>query len=326
VHDEVFLTGATGFVGGHVLSALLDHGYQVRALARDGQARVTEQPGCTIVRGDLRDPGGLVDALRSCRYLVHTAAMYSFAPRDRESISDVNVRGTEGLLEAARIAGIERAVVTSSSAAVGPASASGPATEQNWADSHHTASAYHQSKVLQERVALAARLPVITVLPTAPLGADDHRPTPTGRMVLDVMRGRIWGTLGGGMNLVDVDDVAWAHVAALEHGRARQRYLAGGVNLSLAELWRLIASVAGRAAPRVRIPYVVAALAGATDELRCRATGADPRVPLEGVRMGRLQMYVSSAKATNEFGYRASPILPAIERAVAWYRTHGYAA
>lgn len=106
----------------------------------------------------------------------------------------------------------------------------------------------------------------------------------------------------------------------------RERYLAGGVNLSLAELWRLIASVAGRAAPRVRIPYALAALAGAADELRCRATGAEPRVPLEGVRMGRLHMYVSSVKATNELGYRVSPIVPAIERAVAWYRAHGYAA
>ena len=326
MQDEVFLTGATGFVGGHVLSALLDRGYQVRALARDGQSRMTEQPGCTIVRGDLRDPGALVDALRGCRYVVHTAAMYSFAPRDRESIRDVNVRGTEGLLEAARIAGVERAVVTSSSATVGPARASVPATEEDWADAHQAASAYHESKVVQERAALAARIPVVTVLPTAPLGPGDHRPTPTGRMVLDVMSGRIWGILGGGMNVVDVDDVAWAHVAALERGRARQRYLAGGVNLSLAELWRLIAAAAGRAAPRVRIPYALAALAGAADELRCRATGGDPRVPLEGVRMGRLQMHVSSAKAGEELGYRASPILPAIERAVAWYRAHGYAA
>ena len=324
MHDEVFLTGATGFVGSHVLAALVEQGYQVRALTRDGS--LTEKQGCTVARGDLRDPGGLVDAMQGCRYLVHTAAMYSFAPRDRASIMDVNVRGTQGLLEAARVAGVERAVVTSSSAAVGPATASGPATEAEWADSHHAASAYHQSKVLQERAALAARIPVITVLPTAPMGSGDHRPTPTGRMVLDVMKGRIWGTLGGGMNVVDVDDVAWAHVAALEHGRPRQRYLAGGVNLSLAELWRLIAAAAGRAAPRVRIPYALAAAAGAVDELRCRATGAEPRVPLEGVRMGRLHMYVSNARAQDELGYRPSPVVPAIERAVAWYRAHGYAA
>jgi len=325
--DElVFLTGATGFVGAHVCDALLARGYQVRALVRHDSPALDAREGCTTVRGDVRGSGELVPALRGCRYVVHTAAMYSFAPRDRRLMHEVNVGGTRGLLEAARIAGVERAVVTSSSAAVGPAHGARLATERDWAQPDHATSAYHQSKVLQERAALAARIPVVTVLPTAPLGPGDHKPTPTGRMVLDVMHGRIWATLGGGMNAVDVRDVAQAHVLALQRGRARERYLVGGVNLSLAELWQLIASAAGRPAPRLRIPYALAAGIGIADEVRCRVTSADPVVPLEGVRMGRLRMHVSSDKAAAELGHQASPLVPAIQRAVSWYREYASAA
>lgn len=322
--DTVFLTGASGFVGGHVLDALLERGYAVRALVRDGG--VPGRDRCEQVAGDLAAPGALVPLLRGCRYLVHTAAVYSFAPRDRAQLQAINVRGTIGLLEAARIAGVERAVVTSSSAAVGPAKGLRPAQESDWASPHHTASAYHASKVLQERAALAARIPVVTVLPTAPIGPGDARPTPTGRMVLDVMRGRMPAFLAGGMNAVDVDDVARVHVLALEHGKPRERYIAGGVNLTLAELFAVIARAAGRRAPRRRMPYPVAFAAAAVDELRSRLTGAAPRVPLEGVRMGRLMMYASSEKATSELGYQPHPIAPAIDGAVRWYRAHGYAA
>jgi dihydroflavonol-4-reductase len=278
------------------------------------------------VRGDLRRPGDLVDAMRGCPYMVHTAAVYSFTLTDRGDMEEVNVQGTRGLLQAAHIAGVERAVVTSSSAAVGAATNSVPATESQWGNSDDSASVYHRSKVLQERVALRAPLAVTTLLPTAPVGEGDHRPTPTGRMVLDVMQGRMWGTLGGGMNVVDVRDVARAHVLALERGQPGERYLAGGVNVSLLELFSLIARVAHRRAPRVRVPYALAVVIGGIDGVRCRLLGGTPRVPLEGVRMGREHMYVSSEKAQHELGYTSSPIQPAIERAVAWFRDHGYAA
>lgn len=323
--DSVFLTGATGFVGGHVLAALLERGYRVRALVREGRS-LPARDGCEPVRGDLTTTGALVPALRDCRFLVHTAAVYSFAARDRAAIRRINVAGTRGLLEAARIAGVERAVVTSSSAAAGPAHAGRPADERDWASAHGAASTYHASKVAQERAALAARVPVVTVLPTAPLGAGDRRPTPTGRMVLDVMRGRVPAFLDGGMNVVAVEDVARAHVLALERGTVRERYIAGGVDMSLAELFRLIAAAAGRAAPRLRMPYALALAAAAADELRSRIARTEPAIPLEGVRMGRLPMYASSAKAERDLGYRATAVEPAIERAVRWYRDHGYAA
>jgi dihydroflavonol-4-reductase len=319
---DVFLTGASGFVGSHVLDALLVRGYRVRALVR----RPMELPhGVIAVEGELRSPASLLPALRGCRYLVHTAALYSFSARDGKAIAETNVRGTEGLLETARVAGVERAVVTSSSSTLPPARRSRPVTERGWAEPQSEATTYHASKLHQERAALSARIPVVSVLPTAPVGPRDRRPTPTGRIVLDLLRGRTPATLRGGMNVVAVEDVAAAHVMALEAGRPRERYIAGGVNLSLAELWRLILRAAGRRAATFPLPYAIAASAARVDQLRVRFTGAEPTVPLEGVHMGRLEMYSTSAKAIGELGYRPSSIGAAIDRAVRWYRENGYA-
>jgi dihydroflavonol-4-reductase len=322
VQGDVFLTGASGFVGSHVLQALLARGYRVRALVRDSAFALP--PGVIAVSGDLRAPASLVPGLRGCRFLVHTAALYSFSPRDGETIAEVNIRGTEGLLDAARIAGVERCVVTSSSSALAPAVGSRPVDERSWAEPR-SGLTYHGSKLLQERAALSATTPVITVLPTAPVGPGDRRPTPTGGIILDLLRGRMPATLRGGMNVVAVEDIATAHVLALERGRPRERYIAGGVNLSLAEFWRLISRAAGRRARSFPFPYAIAAAAARADGLRVRITGGVPAVPIEGVHMGRLQMYSSSAKAVDELGYRPTSVGAAIERAVGWYRANGYA-
>ena len=320
---DVFLTGASGFVGSHVLTALLRNGYRVRALARGDWE---PPPGVIAVTGDLRSPGSLVPAMHGCRYAMHTAALYSFSPRDRETIEEVNVRGTAGIFEAARIAGVQRCVYTSSSAALAPSSQSRPATERTWALTDDGAWGYHASKLAGERAALRAPIPVVSVLPTAPLGPGDHRPTPTGKIIVDLLRGRIPAILAGGMNVVPVEDVAAAHVLALQRGGAGERYIAGGVNLSLGELWRLILRAAGRRTRVFPLPYAVAALAARADAARARVTGGAPAVPLEGVHMGRLEMYSSSAKAVAELGYRPSSVGDAIERAVRWYRDNGYAA
>ena len=195
----------------------------------------------------------------------------------------VNVRGTSGILEAARIAGVERCVVTSSSAALPPAPASRPATERDWAGADHHGWSYHASKLAGERAALRAPIAVTTVLPTAPVGPGDHRPTPTGKIIVDLLRGRMPATLGGGMNIVPVEDVAAAHVLALERGRAGERYIAGGVNLSLAEMWRLIARAAGKPERTFRLPYAIAMAAARVDAVRVRMTGA---VPGDSARRG----------------------------------------
>ncbi len=323
--DTVFLTGATGFIGGHVLDALLDAGYPVRALVRT-PGSLTPRPRLSEVHGDVTRSGNLVAGMRGCRLLVHCAAAYSFAPRERSRVAATNVAGTAGVLEAARIAGIERAVVTSSSATVGPARNGRPATEEDHADVHGT-SVYHDSKIKAERAALAARVPAVLVLPTAPVGARDWKPTPTGTALLTFLRGRVLASVDGGINVVAVEDVARAHVAALERGEPRRRYLVGGENLSFDELWARLGAVSGRRPPRRRMPHAAALLAGLADEARCRLSrAADPVVPLEGVRMARHHMYIDSRRAADELGVTPTSVDAALGAAVAWYREHGYTA
>jgi len=297
-----------------VLRALLAAGYRVRVLVHTPAAFDSDVE--TIV-GDLRDPGLLARALAHCRYLVHTAAQYSFAPRDRRTMWRINVAGTEGLFAAAHIAGVERAVLTSSSATLGH--------EDEVHLSH--AVGYHESKLLQERVAFASRVPAVAVLPTAPVGPGDWKPTPTGGMILDFMRGKMIARppASGGMNLVDVEQVAQMHVAALEHGVAGERYVAAGENLSFDALWDLLAELTGRPAPALRAPLPLIYAAAIVDELRCRATGATPFVPLEGVRMSRERMF-ADVPAERSLGVPVRPVRDALSRAVAWYRECGYAA
>ena len=323
--DEVFLTGGTGFIGGHVLDALLEAGHPVRALVRT-PGRLSPRPGLAEIVGDVTRAGHLVNSMRGSAALVHTAAAYSFAPSERSRIRATNVGGTAGILEAARLAGIERAVVTSSSATVGPARMGRPASEADHADEHGH-SAYHDSKIAAERAALAARIPTVLVLPTAPVGARDWKPTPTGGAVLTFLRGRVLASVGGGLNVVAVADVARAHVAALERGKPRRRYLVGGDNLSFDELWAKLGAISGRRPPRARMPHAVALLAALVDEARCRAfPGAQPVVPLEGARMAQHHMYVDSRRAEDELGVIPSSVDAALEDSVRWYRDHGYVA
>lgn len=307
--DVVFLTGATGFVGSHVLRELHDAGYAVRALVRPGHAERSGPSGVSWIAGDLENVGAFARELRGCRYAIHCAALYSFAPRDRAQIHAVNVAGTESLMAAAHLAGVERVVLTSSSATEG-----------------HAHSGYHRSKLQQERAAFAGRVPVIAMLPTAPVGPADAKPTPTGRLVLDFARGRIVAKApgNGGMNLVAVEDVARAHVAALERGRIGERYVVGGENLTFDRIWELLSEITGRPMPKWRAPYALALFAAYVDEMRSLFTGANPTVPLEGVRLSRERMFADSSKAQSELGYRPAPVRAALERAVKWYRENGY--
>lgn len=321
--DRVFLTGASGFIGSHVLRELVDAGYAVRALVR---GHLHTNGDVEIVRGDLRRPGEFARALEGCRYVVHCAALYSFTPGDRKMLSEVNVRGTAGLLEAARFAGVERAVVTSSSATLGASSDGKPRNEDDYADEGH-AFGYHHSKVEQERAAFAARIPVVALLPTAPVGPGDLKPTPTGQLIVEFAKGRIFAKPPrGGMNLVPVEDVAHAHVSALQHGRAGERYILGGENLTLDEVWTALAAVTGRKMPSWRVPDALALAIAHIDEARAKLTRSRPFVPVEGVRLSRELMFADSGKAARELDFKPGPVGSALERAVRWYRAHDYCA
>ncbi len=256
-------------------------------------------------RATFANVGAFAHGLRGCRYLIHCAALYSFAPRDRAAMRAVNVDATASLMMAAYLAGVERGVLTSSSATLG-----------------HAHSGYHRSKLEQEHAAFSSRLPIVALLPTAPVGPGDAKPTPTGRLVLDFLRGKIVAKAPGhgGMNLVAVEDVAHAHVAALDLGNIGERYVIGGENLSMDEIWALLAEVTGRPMPSWRAPYALALTAAAFDELRCRITGGVPNVPLEGVQLSRERMYADSAPARLDLAYESTPVREALERAVAWYR------
>ncbi len=319
--DRVFLTGGSGFVGSHVLRQLLDAGYPVRALSRSSSL----DGRCELVAGDMRRPGELLHALEDCRYLIHCAALYSFAPSDRKRVHEVNVKGTAGLLEAAHIAGIERAVVTSSSATLG-ASEDGRAKTEADFSMQQRHGGYHDSKIDQERAAFASRVPVVVLLPTAPVGPGDRKPTPTGELILNFARGRIFAKPPrGGMNLVAVEDVARAHVEALERGKTGERYILGGENLTLDALWSMLAEIAGNPLPRARVPGRVAVALAHLDELRCTvARDAKPIIPLEGARMANHLMFADSSKAKAELGFSPGSVRDALERAVAWYRASGY--
>lgn len=322
-HDTVFLTGATGFVGGHVLDALLDAGYPVRALVRGAPGRLSPRPGLTPVVGDLLRPGALTAELDGCRYLVHVAAHFSFAPRDADLIRRVNVLGTAGLLEAARLAGVERAVVTSSWAVVGPGRDGRQATEEDSAPPHRSAGTgigYHDSKVEQEWAVLAARLPAVEVLPTAPVGPRDAAPTPTGRMVRDALTGRIPATVRGSLNLVPVEDVARGHVLALERGRPGERYLLAGEDWDLNRIFAYLAALGGHRPPRLPVPHRLVLALAQVDDARCRLLGTVPRIPLDGARWSGQQRKASAERARRELGWQAGSAEAALQRAAAWYQ------
>lgn len=313
------VTGATGFVGWHVARALLDRGQAVHALARD-PARLRELDGVEPVQGDLRDPDSLSRAVAGCDVVYHVAADYRLWTRDPEEMFRSNVEGTRSLLEAARNAGVERVVYTSTVGCI-VGDEAGPVTLEEMVGP------YKRSKFLAERVALdfaAQGFPVVIVNPTAPVGDRDFKPTPTGKIIVDFVRGAMPAFLDTGLNVVDVRDVAQGHLAACDRGRVGERYILGAENMTLQQIFSALAEITGGKAPAHRIPYAVAYAAGVVSTAWAGITGKPPRAPLDGVRMARKKMWVRHDKAARELGYAPGPAHAALERAVEWFQANGY--
>lgn len=325
------VTGATGFVGSAVARALLAHGEAVRVLIRAGSNRHNLR-NLTVetVVGDLEQPSTLRRVVVGCRALYHVAADYRlWAPRP-STMYRVNVDGTRALLRAAADAGVERIVYTSSVATLGR-DPGGPADETTPVGIDDMIGHYKRSKYLAERAVreLIEREGVAAVIvnPSAPIGPGDVRPTPTGRIVLDAARGRIPAYVDTGLNVVHVDDVAAGHLLAFDRGAVGERYILGGQNLSLGEILTLIAVLAGRRPPRLRLPAGLILPIAYLSEFAARIgrTG-EPLLTVDGLRMARKRMHYSSAKAERELGYRSRPAAEAVRDALAWYRHNGYLA
>jgi dihydroflavonol-4-reductase len=327
---KTLVTGGTGFVGANVVRALMQRGAEVRALVRPrSDTRNLDSLEVELVAGDLRDRGSLEAALEGCDTVYHVAAMYAlWAPNPRE-IYDSNVTGTINILEAARQAGVQKIVYTSSVATIGLPKDGTPGTEEVPLPPEDMVSDYKRSKYLAEQEVLkyAQRgLPVVIVNPSFPVGAWDVKPTPSGQLIVNFLRGKIPAYVDTGLNVVDVEDVAIGHVMAAERGRIGERYILGHVNLTLPELFQLLAQVSGISAPRIRIPYGFAYLSACVSEFVARTiTHKPPFVTLAGVKLSRKRMFFDTSKAVRELGLPQTPAIEALSKAVQWFRAHGYA-
>ena len=325
----ILVTGGTGFVGANVVRELVALGAAVRVLARrGGDRRALEGVTVEIAEGDLLDRASLSRAVRGADTLYHVAADYRLWARDPGELHRVNVDGTRAILEAAGEAGVRRVVYTSTVGALGIPVDGTPGTEDTPVSLGDMVGPYKASKFLAERVAveLARRgLPVVIVNPSAPIGPWDVKPTPTGQMIVDFMRGRMFATLDTGLNIVHVRDVARGHILAAERGRVGERYILGTENLSLLDIFRRLARITGIRAPRFRVPYALAWLAAVGMEGAARVTRRPPQVPLTAVRMARKRMFFTAAKAIRELGLPQTPVDVALYDAVEWFVAHGYA-
>jgi dihydroflavonol-4-reductase len=324
---RALVSGATGFVGAAVARALLRDGWQVRALARPGsERRNLDSLPVEIAVGDLNDPASLEPALADCRALFHVAADYRLGARDPEQLYRTNVQGTRNILEAARRAGVERSVYTSSVACIGIPADGTPGDEATPVSLDAMIGHYKRSKFLAERAVLdqaRAGVPVVIVNPSTPVGPGDVKPTPTGQVVLDAACGRMPAYVDTGLNIVHVDDVARGHLLAFERGVAGERYILGGKDMTLREILADICRLMGRDPPRVRLPYAAVLPIAYLAEAMARVTGRTGRVTLEGVRMSRKRMFFASTKAERELGYAWRPPLEAFADALRWFRERG---
>ncbi len=323
------VTGAAGFLGSHVARQLVARGDEVRVLLRASSTnRAIADLSLEYVTGDLRDPASLERAMKGVKRVFHVAADYRlWAKRSRE-IYESNVGGTKNLLEAAKRAGVEQLIYTSTVATIAvdrpqlPNEFTGTALEE-------MVGHYKRSKWMAEKEAFNAAksgLPVIIVMPTTPVGPWDWKPTPTGKIILNFLNGKMPGYVETGLNFVGVEECAAGHLLVAEKGKVGERYLLGGENLTLKAMLDTLAKITGLRAPSLKIPHGLALGVAYANTVFSRLLGREPGIPIEGVKIARHMMFVDSSRAQRELGFQAGPVSAALERAVRWYEANGYIA
>lgn len=326
---KAFVTGGTGFLGSHVARALADQGADLRLLVRPtSNLKNLEGLNAETAVGDLRDPASLEKAMSGCDTVFHVAADYRLWVRDPQEMYRSNVEGTRAILDAARENGVRRVVHTSSVATIGFNQNGHPADEDSPVSLADMIGPYKRSKFMAEQLALEAGrsgMHVVTVNPTTPVGEQDVKPTPTGRIVVDFMKRKFPAYVETGLNLVDVKVCAQGHIAALEKGKSGERYILGGEDLTLKQILDALGKITGLPSPKVKLPYFFAYATGVVDEaITGRLLGREPRATVDTVRMGKKKMFASSGKAERELGWKIAPVEPALRRAVEWFRANGY--
>ncbi|MGA2922870.1 MAG: hopanoid-associated sugar epimerase [Candidatus Sulfotelmatobacter sp.] len=326
---RAFVTGATGFIGSHVARVLGEQGADLRLLVRaTSNLKNLEGLKAETATGDLRDSSSFEKAISGCDVVFHVAADYRLWVQDPAEMYRSNVEGTRALLDAARKNGVRCMVYTSSVATIGFTGNGRPADEDSPVSVADMIGHYKRSKFMAEQLAMEAGrsgMRVITVNPTTPVGEQDVKPTPTGRIIVDFLKGKFPAYVETGLNLVDVHECARGHVAALEKGRTAERYILGGENLTLKQILNKLGAISGLPSPKLKLPYFVAYAAGFVDEtVSGRLLGREPRATVETVRMGKKKMWASSAKAERELGWKLVLADDALRRAVDWFRANHY--
>lgn len=326
---KLFITGATGFVGSHVARMAAEQGAGLRLLTRRSSKTENLPKDAELVQGDLREPVKFAAALRGCDALIHVAADYRLWVPDPAEMYKANVEGTREVLRLAREAGVRRVVYTSSVATMGFRKDASVVDEETPVTEAGMIGHYKRSKWLAEQVAIeAARAgqKVVILNPTTPVGAMDVKPTPTGRILVDFLNKKFPAYVETGLNLVDVEEIARMHLAALERGRFGERYILGGENLTLKQILDKLAAMTGLPSPTMKVPHAVAMAFAFFDEtITGKLRGKEPRATVEAVRMGKKMMWASSAKAERELGWQVLPVDNALHRAAEWFVANGYA-
>jgi dihydroflavonol-4-reductase len=323
-----FVTGGTGFVGANLIRLLLEKGYAVRALARGNSSlNNLKDLDIEVVKGDLSDVERLASQLRGCQVLFHVAAHYSLWQKDQQALYQSNVVGTRNILAAARVAGVERTVYTSSVAAIGVPADGSVADESYQSRPEKLIGDYKKSKYYAEQEAHHAvkeGQDLVIVNPSTPIGPWDIKPTPTGDMVLRFLRHQMPTYLDTGLNLIHVQDVVMGHLLALERGKTGQRYILGNQNLTMAEILQQLAQITQIPAPQRPIPAWIPLGVAWIDEMVLARLGKTPSVPIDGVKMARQKMFYDASKAVRELGLPQTPVTTALQEAVDWFTNQGY--